>query len=64
MVLHGCLVLCSGAACNNQACIINRFIDYSVLLWQLRLQKPFPWDQQVVMHKSLQQPLAGVTGGR
>jgi hypothetical protein len=35
-----------------------------VLLWQLKLQKPLPWDQQVLVQESLQQLLAGATGGR
>jgi hypothetical protein len=35
-----------------------------MLLWQLKLQKPFAWDQQLILQKSLQQLLAGATGGR
>jgi hypothetical protein len=32
-----------------------------MLLWQLKLQKPFAWDQQVLVQKSLQQLLACIT---
>jgi hypothetical protein len=34
-----------------------------MLLWQLKLQKPLPWDQQIFLQKGLQQLLACTTGG-